>query len=335
MARLSLWNSKKGNDYKFIDKQVKAHFDHGGTSLLVHKYIGSQDKTAADYDPASPAIQDLLFLENRDRKYDKDLYDLRGVYTVYDQDFELSQFGMFLGNDQQVFTLHLNEMVNLLGRKLMTGDVIELPHMREDMMLEGNDGVEPDAVNQYWVVQEATKSAEGFDAGWWPHVWRVRCKQLQDTQEYKDILGTGEDAADLKNILSTYNKELQITDAVVQEAKDNVPGKYWDYRTNNLQYATQANHPDDVDYATVASGKKFPDSPSSDSYFLRTDYKPSRLFQYRDNKWYRINDDDGAWEVGHALHHQFINNAGTVKLDDGTTITSKVNLSKAVRPKVD
>ena len=49
-------------------------------------------------------------------------------------------------------------MVNLLGRKLMTGDVIELPHMREDMMLEGNDGTEAmDAVNQYWVVQEATK----------------------------------------------------------------------------------------------------------------------------------------------------------------------------------
>ena len=63
MARLSLWNSKKGNDYKFIDKQVKAHFDHGGTSLLIHKYIGSQDKTAADYDPASPAIQDLLFFK--------------------------------------------------------------------------------------------------------------------------------------------------------------------------------------------------------------------------------------------------------------------------------
>ena len=48
MARLSLWNPKKGNDYKFIDKTVKAHFDHGGTSLLIHKYIGSQDKTDAD-----------------------------------------------------------------------------------------------------------------------------------------------------------------------------------------------------------------------------------------------------------------------------------------------
>ena len=242
---------------------------------------------------------------------------------------------MFLGNDQQVFTLHLNEMVNQLGRKIMTGDVIELPHMREDMMLEGNDGEDQDAVNQYWVVQEATKDASGFDPGWWPHIWRVRCKQLQDTQEYKDILGTGEDADDLKNILSTYNKELQITDAVVQEAQDNVPGKYWDYRTNNLMYATPGNHPDDIDYATVAYGKAFPESPTVDSYFLRTDYTPSRLFQYRDSKWYRINDDDGAWEVGHALHNQFINNAGTVKLDDGTTLVGNVNLSKAVRPKVD
>jgi hypothetical protein len=72
-----------------------------------------------------------------------------------------------------------------------------------------------------------------------------------------------------KNILSTYNKELQITDAVVKEAQDNVPGKYWDYRTNNLMYATPGNHPDDIDYATVAYGKAFPESPTVDSYFLR------------------------------------------------------------------
>jgi hypothetical protein len=331
MPRLSLWNPRKGNDYKFADKTVKAHFDHGGTSLLIHKYLGSQDETDPNYDPAQPAIQDLLFMENRDRKYDTEIYDLRGVYTVTDQDFELSQFGMFLGNDQQVFTLHLNEMVNQLGRKIMTGDVIELPHMREDMLLEEDS----DAVNQYWVVQEATKGAEGFDAGWWPHIWRVRCKQLQDTQEYSDILGTGEEADDLKNILSTYNKELQITDAIVDEAQENVPGKYWDYRTNNMVYATQGDHPEDIDYATVANGTQFPDSPAEDSYFLRTDYTPSRLFQYRDNKWYKIEDDDGAWEVGHHLHHKFINNDGSVILDDGTQIKSKVNLSKAVRPKVD
>ena len=62
---------------------------------------------------------------------------------------------------------------------------------------------------------------------------------------------------------------------------------------------------------------------------------PSRLFQYRDDKWYKVEDSDGGWEVGHHLHHQFINNDGVVKLEDGTTITGKVNLSKAVKPKVD
>jgi hypothetical protein len=185
------------------------------------------------------------------------------------------------------------------------------------------------------VVQDASKAAEGFDPGWWPHIWRVRCKQLQDTQEYSDILGTGEEADDLKNILSTYNKELQINDAIVEEAQENVPGKYWDYRTNNLQYAQEGQHPKDIDMATVASGRQFPNEPAENTYFLRTDYKPARLFQYRDDKWYKVEDSDGGWEVGHHLHHQFINNDGVVKLEDGTTITGKVNLSKAVKPKVD
>lgn len=331
MPRLSLWNPRKGNDYKFVDKTVKAHYDHGGTSLLVHKYIGSVDENDPNYDPANPPIQDLLFMENRDRKYDTVVYDLRGVYQVTDQDFELSQFGFFLGTDQQIFTVHINDMVEKMGRKLMTGDVIELPHMRDDLLLDED----APAVNQYWVVQEGTKGAEGFDAGWWPHIWRVRCKQLQDTQEYADIFGTGEEADDLKNLLSSYNKELQVTDAIVEEARQNVPGRYYDYRTNNLLYLPDGEHPDDIDYATVESGTGFPEAPTENSYFLRVDYTPARLFQYRDNKWLKVEDSDGGWEVGHRLHHQFINNNGTSVLDDGSTIDTKVNLSKAVRPKVD
>lgn len=331
MPRLSLWNPRKGNDYKFVDKMVKAHFEHGGTSLLVHKYIGSVDENDPNYDPANPPIQDLLFMENRDRKYETTVYDLRGTYTVSDQDFDLSQFGMFLGSDQNLFTVHINDMVEKMGRKLMTGDVIELPHMRDDLLLDEDAA----AVNQYWVVQEGSKAAEGFDAGWWPHIWRVRCKQIQDSQEYSDIFGTGEEADDLKNLLSTYNKELQVNDAIVDEAQQNVPGKYYDYRKNNLQYAVQGDHPDDIDYATVISGTSFPQEPDDNAYFLRVDYSPARLFQYRDNKWFKIEDDDGAWEVGHRLHHQFINNDGVSILDDGTSIDSRVNLSKAVRPKVD
>jgi len=332
MPRLSLWNPRKGNDYKFIDKMVKAHFEHGGTALLVHKYIGSVDESDPNYDPANPPIQDLLFMENRDRRYETTIFELRGTYTVNDQDFDLSQFGMFLGTDQSIFQVHINDMVERIGRKLMTGDVIELPHMREDLLLDE----EAEAVNQYWVVQEGSKSSEGFDPGWWPHIWRIRCKQLQDTQEYTDIFGTGEEVDDLKNLLSTYNKELDINEAIIAEAQENVPGRYYDYRKNNLEFAVEnSEHPGDVDYSTVENGISFPQYPDDNAFFLRTDYTPHRLFQYRDNKWYKIEDDDGSWQVGNYLHHKFINNDGIVTLDDGTEITSRVNLSKAIKPKVD
>lgn len=332
MPRLSLWNPRKGNDYKFIDKMVKAHFEHGGTALLVHKYIGSVDEADPNYDPANPPIQDLLFMENRDRRYETTIFELRGTYTVNDQDFDLSQFGMFLGTDQSIFQVHINDMVERIGRKLMTGDVIELPHMREDLLLDE----EAEAVNQYWVVQEGSKSSEGFDPGWWPHIWRIRCKQLQDTQEYTDIFGTGEEVDDLKNLLSTYNKELDINEAIIAEAQENVPGRYYDYRKNNLEFAVEnSEHPGDVDYSTVENGISFPQYPDDNAFFLRTDYTPQRLFQYRDNKWYKIEDDDGSWQVGNYLHHKFINNDGIVTLDDGTEITSRVNLSKAIKPKVD
>jgi hypothetical protein len=48
-------------------------------------------------------IEDLLFLENRNRKYSEDVYVLRGVYNVQDIDFNLSQFGLFLQNDTVLF----------------------------------------------------------------------------------------------------------------------------------------------------------------------------------------------------------------------------------------
>ena len=109
MPRLSLWNKTKTNDYEFIDRIVGEHIFAGGTGVHIHKYIGIQD-TPNDSDPTRPSsgsqnnnevfIQDLLFLENRDRKYSKDIYELRGQYNLADNDaFDLTQFGMFLAND--------------------------------------------------------------------------------------------------------------------------------------------------------------------------------------------------------------------------------------------
>ena len=58
----------------------------------------------------------MLFLENRDRKYSKDIFELRAQYNLGDNDsFDLTQFGMFLANDTLFFNFHIESMVEALG----------------------------------------------------------------------------------------------------------------------------------------------------------------------------------------------------------------------------
>ena len=107
MPRISLWqNGKHTNDYKFFDNRIHEMFTAGGTDIYIHKYLGpgtgtkEGDATQPSYATQSELnIQDLLFLENRDRKYDSSIYRLRALYNVQDLDFDLSQFGLFLQND--------------------------------------------------------------------------------------------------------------------------------------------------------------------------------------------------------------------------------------------
>lgn len=234
MPRLSLWKPTKGNDFKFMDNRIREQFVIGGTGINVHKYLGpvSQGNTKqADqplYENQSVSnIQDLLFMENRDRKYEKDVSFMKGIYNVQDIDFDLSQFGLFLQNDTVFITFHLNDMVDILGRKLISGDVIELPHLQDDHALEDEETDKVyESLKRYYVVQDGSRAAEGFSQTWYPHLWRVKCTPLVDAQEYRDIIGditsdTGDDT--LKNILSDYSKNLEINDAVVKQAEAMAP----------------------------------------------------------------------------------------------------------------
>jgi len=139
-------------------------------------------------------IQDLLFLENRSRKYDSDVYILRGVYNLNDIDFNLSQFGLFLQNDTVFMTFHINDTVGKLGRKLVSGDVIELPHLKDEYAL--NDLTF--ALKRFYVIEEVTRAAEGFSVTWYPHLYRAKCKPLVDSEEFKDILDSVADSDNFK-----------------------------------------------------------------------------------------------------------------------------------------
>jgi hypothetical protein len=147
---------------------------------------GNGDATQPIYDELNPLnIQDLLLLENRDRVYANDIYIMRGVYTHTDVDFDLTQFGLFLNNDTLFITFHYNDMIDTLGRKLMSGDVIEVTNLIDYHPL---NQATPKALPKYYVIQDGNYATEGMSQTWMPHTWRVKATPLNNAQEYKSIL---------------------------------------------------------------------------------------------------------------------------------------------------
>jgi len=200
MPRLSLFRPNRQNDYKFLDRTIAEMYTVGGVDIYVHKYLGpkphgddSSTQTGGTQDATQPAysydnplfIEDLLLIENRDRNYSQDIYVMRGVYALTDLDFDLTQFGLFLNNDTLYITFHYNDMINTLGRKLMAGDVLELPNLKDYHPL--NTAL-PKALPRYYVIQDGAFASEGFSPIWLPHLWRVKATPLVGAQEYNDIL---------------------------------------------------------------------------------------------------------------------------------------------------
>jgi hypothetical protein len=121
------------------------------TNILDHNWPTHQTTTTATtmlpcpvtQQPNPLFIEDLLLLENRDRVYAPDVFVMRGVYRTQDIDFDLTQFGLFLNGDTLFITFHYNNMIDTLGRKLMSGDVIEVPNLKDYHPLGYQLGQEP------------------------------------------------------------------------------------------------------------------------------------------------------------------------------------------------
>jgi hypothetical protein len=338
MPRLSLYKPERGNDYHFLDRQIQEMFTVGGTDINIHKYLGAKNPATSDatadqphYDAVKETnIQDLLFLENRDRKYDPDVYTMRAVYNVQDIDFDLSQFGLFLSNDTLFMTIHINSSVKTIGRKIMSGDVVELPHLSDEYALNDYDT----ALKRFYVVEDVNRAAEGFSQTWYPHLYRLKLKQIYDGQEYKEILdlpASENSSSTLRDVLSTYETEMQINRAVVAQAEADSPksgfdiSHYYTVATNpDGSVALQTADQDDVDASGInvtadevtdrpdregytgylvgtgseapngapfGFGIAFPSNNYNGDFFLRTDFLPNRMFKYDGNRWVKQNDD--------------------------------------------
>jgi hypothetical protein len=338
MPRLSLYRPEKGNDFKFLDRTINEQFQVGGTDIYLHKYLGVVNPLEGESSPTKPAnaaeagelgIQDVLFMENRDRHYDPDVYVIRGIYTLQDIDFNLSQFGLFLQNDNIMITFHLRGTHDALGRKIMAGDVIELPHQKDEYALD--DSLV--ALKRFYVVSEVTRPASGYSQTWYPHLLRAKCQPLVDTQEFKEILDQdsgAEDGSTLRDLLSTYQKNIDINDQIIAQARADAEKS--GYETNQfyviprdetglVEVEDVANGEVDVssdaldasavlssptknyyvgyltgdgippDGAPYSFGIAFPGSAVKGEFFLRTDYLPNRLFRYDGKNWIKFEDN--------------------------------------------
>lgn len=343
MAMLSLWKTTKNKDFNFADNLIRQHFNIGGTGLHVHKYIGPKIDKSGNTDTDITTIQDVLFLENRNRKYDQTVFELVGHYQPKDSEFDLTEFGLFLSSDNIAITLHTNDMIARLGRSLIIGDVIELPHLKEDTIPDPDKG----PVLKYYVVDDSMRWASGYGPSWYNHIWIVKLKPIFDSEEYKDIIKneTSEcDACDGTEQSNTNNL-LDLTDKLVEEAKEHVlyDPKFFDSSHLWVTFDS-AGHPllnwhsstSEPPNGSPLSGEgdSFPDTLQNGDYFLRTDFNPNRLFMKDGNKFIKIGDDlRKPWTPTNTVLDTYINNEDKTSLQDGSQIDTRQALSKVVKPR--
>jgi hypothetical protein len=231
----------------------------------------------------------------------------------------------------------MNEMVEIVGRRLMPGDVIELPHLLDDLALDADRPPIP----KFYVVQDANRGSEGFSVTWMPHIWRVKLSPITDSQEYADILGNADQADSLKNIISSYKKELDISNAIVDaaEAADPVGKPLVEHLFGGAKTVEGEFEDNNWNYGEVLnSGNSFPQSPAEGDYFVRSDFQPNRLFVRRGSKWHRLYDNIAAqtWSNKTYNAEPFINNQDPTYInDDGLEQAERQELSQVILPKPD
>jgi len=338
MPRLSLYRPEKGNDFRFIDRIVNEQFQVGGTDCMVFKYLGPQNPTEENATPGTPindnpipeiGIQDVIFMENRDRIYDTSVYSLRGIYTMLDTTFSLSQFALFLNNDEILVHFHLRSSFDELGRKLMAGDVLELPHLKDEYALSPAMV----ALRKYYVITEVTRPTNGFSATWYPHLLRAKCQPLVDSQEFNQILDgpSGDGNLTIRDVLSNYNTNIDINDAIIAQAEYDAFLSGFDTQglyviptreSGLIDVANASDTVNTVDTETAAMdasiilnspnrdlyigyltgdgippngapytyGPSFPTPTVAGQFHLRTDYFPNRLFRWNGRHWIKFED---------------------------------------------
>ena len=243
-------------------------------------------------------IQDMFFQENRDRDYASCSLQLRAQYTPFDSIGDLGKFGLSV-LDQYVFTVSFARMVEILGRPIVTGDIVEVT-----AELQWDHNMKP--VKKFLEVTDTGWSSEGFTPGWKPILYRFQAVPLTPSQENRDIVGTADSYLFKKTDqsffdqfdkqIATLNTEASFENAA--SAKNDIPETGQDPMDiasgsavlgtittpdNHDLYIEDGLPPDGIAYG---EGYALPDiSTMTDGEYFRLNYPPetgipSRLYKF-------------------------------------------------------
>ena len=292
--------------------------------------IGPWEVSAFDVLDSAPTdinnIQDLFFNENRDRDYAITPLQIKAQYSPADSASDLSRFGLGL-LDMYSFTVSFATMVQLLGRPIVTGDILEvIPEMQYDHNLK--------PVRKFLEVTDTGWASEGYSTHWKPTVYRFSAQQALPSQETRDIFGTldtqkylvadsilGDNIGEQLDVtpLTQTEEIIKAADDAVPERGDNAVQKTLKPITHALPPVNPKGQPPAIVQPPAPAGKqniyvedglpksgepygegfKLPDvSTIADGDYFRLYYPPEtriapRLYRYSavKNRWIFVEQD--------------------------------------------
>lgn len=322
-------------DSRFISGIIKEQINIGGVTVYVWLYEGFFDQTGQSGGTATAVkedlndpdvylpIQDAVLGEIRDRRYADDAVHMVGVYQVSPNTLDYARFGTTMfGQDQVQMDFHKEEMERLCGRRLIPGDVIEMPHLRD----VANDG-RPQ--NKWYEINNISRNPTSWDATWQYHVLTVTMKPITDAQEFNDLMErVDEYGKSLRDQVSNRKAMDELTAHNQASGAEQVNTTWWDTTPIYIDPDGQViavNPPAlagtalgfvgaslltsiatwPVSYTYDDSGKtnvwtddavppngllatqasSFPSNPSDGQYILRIDFLPNRLYRYQQKRW--------------------------------------------------
>lgn len=181
-------------------------------------------------------IQDRILLENRDRNYDENPVRIKGVYQPIDVQAFQSKYGMgsLFSGDEWILEVSFSDVVSLLGRPFVIGDIIQLPS-------ETQFTPSMKSIKRYLEINDVAWSTNSYTPNWVPTMQRLIARPVMASQETQDVLGK----------LTEDQDELGMVD--INDGQDNKPYQDLSSITQTIDAEQNTQVPErGVDYADIA-----------------------------------------------------------------------------------